>query len=347
MTDNKSVTLRDVAAVVGVSVPTVSKVLGGTGRVSPATRARIIEAAERLDFRPNALAQFFALGRSFSVGVLAQKASGTFSMPVITGIVHEFSEHDVATLVYDDENDPSLRAENVRKLKARKVDGILIVGDGTDTPMPSIAHTLSQPVVHAFGLTDNPLDVSFLPNDSMAGRLAGEHLIDQGRRRIAHVTADPGFRTVRERQQGLQSALSAAGLPLALGAPLYGTWHRSWGYEAGRTILERIDEVDAVFCGNDFIAQGLSRFLIGAGVRVPEDIALVGYDNWSYFGGGEDHYLTTVDPRHVEIGRASAKFLLESIGPGVEGGVHLQPCELIPGFSSGALPGDKLDFPFF
>lgn len=345
--DNKSVTLRDVAAVVGVSVPTVSKVLNGTGRVSPDTRARILEAAERLDFRPNALAQFFALGRSFSVGVLAQKASGTFSMPVITGIVHELSDHDVATLVYDDENDPSHRAENVRKLKARKVDGILIVGDGTDTPVPSISHSLSQPVVHAFCVTDNPRDAAFLPDDAQAGRRAGEHLLAQGRRRIAHVTAQPGFRTVREREAGLVSVLEAAGLPLALGAPLYGTWHRSWGYEAGRTIVERMDEIDAVFCGNDFIAQGLSRFLIGAGIRIPEDIALVGYDNWSYFGGGEDRYLTTVDPQHVEIGRTSARYLLESIGAGVTSGVRLQDPELIPGYSSGALRADELAFPFF
>lgn len=347
MADERSVTLRDVAAVVGVSVPTVSKVLNGSGRVSPETRARIIEAAERLDFRPNALAQFFALGRSFSVGVLAQKASGTFSMPVITGIVHELSTHDVATLVYDDENDPSLRAENVRKLKARKVDGVLIVGDGTDSPVPSISHMLSAPQVHVFGVTDNPKDATFLPNDAMAGRLAGEHLIAQGRTRIAHVTADPGFRTVRERHHGLMQALSDAGLPLALGAPLYGTWHRTWGYEAGLHIRDRIAEIDAVFCGNDFIAQGLGRALTAAGIRIPEDVALVGYDNWSFFGGGEDRYLTTVDPGHVELGRSAARHLLDSVGHTVEGGTTLQDCRLIPGFSSGALPAAELDFPFF
>ncbi len=346
MSDNKAVTLRDVAAVVGVSVPTVSRVLNGTGRVSAETRARIIEAAERLDFRPNALAQFFALGRSFSVGVLAQKASGTFSMPVITGIVHELSANDVATLVYDDENDPSLRAENIRKLKARKVDGILVVGDGTDTPVPSVSHSLSAPVVHAFAVTDNPRDVTFLPDDEQAGRLAGEHLIAQGRTRIAHVTADSAFRTVRERHRGLREALDAAGLDLALGAPLHGDWQRPWGYRAGAAIAERIDEVDAVFCGNDFIAQGLIRRLLAAGIRVPEDVAVVGYDNWSYFGGGEDHYLTTVDPRHVDVGRASAKFLLDSIGADRSGGVRLNDCELIPGFSSGATEVDELAFPF-
>ncbi|GAT74989.1 LacI-type transcriptional regulator [Microbacterium sp. HM58-2] len=347
MTNDRTVTLRDVAAVSGVSVPTVSKVLNGGGRVSPATRARILEAAERLDFRPNALAQFFALGRSFSVGVIAQKASGIFSMPVITGIVHELSDHDVATIIYDDENDASLRAENVRKLRARRVDGVLIVGDGTDTPVASISHSLSAPVVHAFAVPDNPRDISFLPDDRKAGRLAGAHLIEQGRTRIAHVTADSGFRTVRERHQGLLSALDDSGLKLSLGQPLFGTWSRSWGFEAASVLSDRLGEIDAVFCGNDFIAQGLIRRLTSLGVSVPDDIAVVGYDNWSHFSGDEDHYLTSVDPHHADLGRQAARELILSLEGPREGGVRLTACSLVPGFSSGARPAPEGgDFPF-
>ncbi|QNA91627.1 LacI family transcriptional regulator [Microbacterium sp. Se63.02b] len=112
----KGVTLKDVAAVAGVSTSIVSRVLNGGGRVSPSTREAILEAAQRLDFRPNALAQYFALGRSFTVGLLTENSTGIFSMPVIAGIASELSRHDVAAMTYDDGREGAARAENIRKL---------------------------------------------------------------------------------------------------------------------------------------------------------------------------------------------------------------------------------------
>lgn len=336
----KSVTLKDVARVSGVSVPTVSRVLNGGGHVSEETRRRIHEAAEQLDFRPNALAQSFALGRSFTVGVLAQKASGNFSTPVITGVIDELSKRDIAVLVYDDEDDPGARPQNLRTLQARKVDGIVVVGDGTDTPFPSISPLFQTPVVHAFGVSDSPRDTCLLPDDRKAGRLVAEHLLAQGRERIAHVTAMPHSRAVHDRLAGFSDRLDDEGKALAL-PPLFGDWTTGWGYRAGHDLADRAGEFDAIFCANDYIAIGVARALERRGIRVPDDVALVGYDNWSKYSGSPDRFLTSVDPHLEVLGRSAALALLATTR---EAGIVLQDCELVPGVSSGALPADEWEW---
>ena len=124
-------TLSDVAAVAGVSLSTASKALNGSTRISAATRARIEDAAQRLDFRPNALAQSFASGRSHTVGVLAHRAASTFSHPVLIGAVLRLGARERAALVYDgDRLNRNRLGESIRELGARRIDGVLIVGDG-------------------------------------------------------------------------------------------------------------------------------------------------------------------------------------------------------------------------
>ncbi|WP_354510380.1 LacI family DNA-binding transcriptional regulator [Oerskovia enterophila] len=332
--------MRDVAAVAGVSISTVSKALKGTGRMSEETRQRVFDAADRLDFHPNALAQNFALGKSFTVGILTHKAAGTFAMPVITGVMSTLSKHDIAVIVYDDENDPSSRPANIRKLQARRVDGIVVVGDGTDSLSASITRGFAVPVVHAFAVSDRAEDTSLLPDDREAGRLAAEHLLAQGRTRIAHVTAAAPSRAVRERLAGFRSVLDDAGVQLVTPV-LHGDWSRAWGVQAGNQL--DIGAIDAVFCGNDFIALGLSKTLIGRGVHVPQDVAVVGYDNWSKFGA-QDHFLTTVDPLLDVLGQRAAERLVAAADSGLEPGVELLPVELVPGVSSGAIDGSDESF---
>ncbi|KJL26838.1 Ribose operon repressor [Microbacterium oxydans] len=336
----KNVTLKDVARISGVSVPTVSRVLNGGGHVSEETRRRIHEAADQLDFRPNVLAQSFALGRSFTVGVLAQKASGNFSTPVITGIIDELSKRDIAVLVYDDEDDPRARPQNLRTLQARKVDGIIVVGDGTDTPFPSISSLFQVPVVHAFGVSDGAEDTCLLPDDRQAGRLAAEHLLQQGRERIAHVTAMPHSRAVQDRSSGFSDSLEDAGHELVI-PPLHGDWTTRWGFQAGVELAAKAEEFDAIFCANDYIAIGVARALERRGIRVPDDVALVGYDNWSKYSGSPDRFLTSVDPHLEVLGRSAATTLLATSR---EAGVVLQACELVPGVSSGALSPEGWDW---
>lgn len=329
----QAVTLSDVAAVAGVSVSTVSKVLNGRGRVAATTSTRIHEAAQRLDFRPNALAQSFALGRSQTIGVLANDAPGTFTMLVLVGASTALGQADMAALMYDARRDPAVLAEHVRKLQARRIDGLLVLGDGPGAPLRSVSNGFTVPTVYAYGLSDDVRDVSFLPNALMAGRLAGQHLIDLGRTQIAHITAENDL-AATDRTIGVTAVLADSGLTLALGAPLRGTWTRHWGARAAHALLEHGESVDGIVCGNDEIAFGVYTVLRRAGVAVPDDIAIVGMDNTeSRFQA--PRLLTTIDPNLEALGVSAASFLLQALAGGdYEPGVHRQDCSLIVGEST-------------
>ena len=339
----QAVTLTDVAAVSGVSVSTVSRVLNGQGRVAPTTRARIHAAAERLDFRPNALARSFALGRSQTIGLLTHNAPGAFTMPVLVGANTTLGRRDMASLMYDARRDPTALAEHVRKLRARRIDGVLVLGDGPGAPLRSVSDGFSVPVVYTFGMSDDPRDASFLPNSVMAGRLAGQHLIDIGRSRIAHITAGNDL-SATERALGLSTVLAESDLTLALGQPLRGNWTRRWGVQAARELLDSGETVDAVFCGDDQIALGVYTVLRNAGVRIPDDIAIVGMDNIEALIGTSTNLLTTIDPNLEALGGSAADFLLQALDGKYEPGVHHQDCSLIIGeTTTGSAPDPALD----
>lgn len=335
-------TLRDIAAISGVSVSTVSRVLNGTGRVSTETRKRVMDAARRLEFRPNALAQFFATGRSHTVAVLAQKATGTFSMPVILGIAGRLAKEDVAVVVYGaEEDDVGARPENIRKLHARQIDGLIVVGDGNDRVLPSISHLMDPPAVYAFGVSDHAEDPAFIPDDRMAGRLAVEHLLSIGRRRIACVAGPARSDAMGRRVEGAQEALRAAGLDWARPV-MHGGWTRKWGRTAAEEIVGRLGSLDAVVCGNDFIAMGLTEVLTARGARIPDDLAIVGHDLWEQYIGDEP-YFTSIDPMLGALGEAVASHLLGLIADtALPGGVHELPCRLVVGHSTGTPESDRV-----
>jgi LacI family transcriptional regulator len=332
------VTLKDVASVSGVSVPTASRVLNGRGRVSLETRDRVLLAAQRLDFQPNALAVFLASGRSHTVGVLAQDAPALFAAQVVTGVTAELGRRDMATLLYDSGHDRASLQQNVRKFEARRIDGLVVVGDGTGELLRSVSLGFSIPVVYVFGVSDDADDVSFVPDGRMGGRLAGEHLISLGRRNIAHITALNDM-AAGDRAAGLRDALDTAGLALAGGAPMRGDWSAESGMEAARRLLRSGVAVDAIFCGNDAIASGVYHALSEVGLKVPDDVALVGMDNADRDIAGRRNWLTTIDPQLGDLGRAAVEYLMTLIGGAEpEPGVHYRPCVLVDRASTSVVP---------
>ncbi|MEV5675341.1 MULTISPECIES: LacI family DNA-binding transcriptional regulator [unclassified Streptomyces] len=338
MSERSSVTLSDVAAVAGVSLSTASRALNGGGRISAATRARIAEVARRLDFRPNALAQSFALGRSRTIGILAYNARGAFTEPVLVGAVAHLGGREQACLLYDTGFDPDAMAGSVRRLLARRVDGLLVLGDGFQSQLRSVTGDFTVPVVYAHGLTDRAADSCYVPDGEMAGRLAGEHLLSLGRRRIAHITAEHHDAAAAGRERGLLTTLAEAGLPAA-GDTLRGDWSRASGAAACRRLIESGTPFDAVFCGNDQIALGVESVLLEAGRRVPDDVALVGVDNWeTVISGQGTRHLTTVDTGLAGLGAAAAAQVADGRD---DPGPHAHPCELVVGATTGGgRPGD-------
>ncbi|WP_084958056.1 LacI family DNA-binding transcriptional regulator [Thermoactinospora rubra] len=330
---SRRATINDVAALAGVSVATASKALNGRQDVRASTRARVLAAAEELAFRPSALARGLLSGRSRAVGLLTSDSVGRFGMPVLLGAEDAFGAGEMAVLLCDARGDAIREQHHLRALLSRQIDGLIVVGESTN-PRPSVSRDLPVPVVYAYAPSEDPGDVSFVPDDVGGARMAVEHLVALGRRRIAHVTGPAHYTATRDRAEGLRLALEEAGLAQA-GTTLSGEWSQRWGRHAAEMLLMAEPEVDAVFCGSDQIAAGFVETARERGRRVPDDIAVVGYDNWEVLSTETRPALTTVDMNLESLGRTAAQHLFAAIGGKATPGVHRMPCRLVIRDSTG------------
>jgi LacI family transcriptional regulator len=234
----------------------------------------------------------------------------------------------IAVLLCDGRDDVIREQHYVRTLLARRVDGILVTGRRTD-PRPPLSAGFPVPIVYAMSESANPEDASVLPDDEGGGRIAVGYLIATGRTRIGHITGPANFRAARLRAAGASSALAEAGLVMAGDGPLHGVWSEEWGRQAASIMLRQAPDADAIFCGSDQIARGVSEALRELGRRVPDDIALVGFDNWTVIAEASRPPLTTIDMNLTEVGRTAARLLLAAIDGRPAHGTHLVPCQLV------------------
>ncbi|HZX05591.1 LacI family DNA-binding transcriptional regulator [Kribbella sp.] len=330
----KRASMSDVARVAGVSLTTASRALNGVGRVSAETRARVIEAAERLQFQPDMLARSFVTGKSFIVGVLAESALGRFSMPLIMGATNYLGRENIATVTLDAQGTPRVLSEYLKRLRARRIDGLLVVGDDPNRASLVLSEDFAVPVVFASSSATPETDYVVAPDNRGAGAAAAAYLIGLGRRNIAHVTAAVHDPAVDARVEGFTDAMRSAGMPIAMGGPLYGSYLQRWGLNAGERILAGGQPVDAIFAANDEIAIGLFATFHRHGVRVPDDIAIVGYDNRLAGVTRPDHPLSTFDPDLITVGERAAERLLQAIDGTTTPGIHYVQPTFIEGRST-------------
>lgn len=319
-------TVADVARLAGVSRGTVSKALNGSGQLSQQTRRRVLAAAAELGFEPNPQARSLTSGRTFTVGLLTSDTIGRFSIPLLQGVEDALGAGSISVLLCDARGDREREAQYVRTLLSRRVDGIIVTARKTDV-RPAIG-SLPVPVVYAYSQSDQPGDRAVISDDLRAGYLAVSHLLAGGRRRVAYVSGPVRQLAVRRREEGARAALAEAGLDLPPSAVRYGEWSEEWGREVAAALVSD-DAFDGVFCGSDEIGRGVADALRDLGVRVPDDMALVGVDNWRPLATACRPPLTTIDLRLEEIGRVAAAELLERMAGGTESGVRMVPPRLI------------------
>ncbi len=330
-------TIRDVAQLAGVSIGTASKALNGTGQLRPETRARVMASAQQLSFRPNDLAHSLHRGQSFTVGVISNDSFGRFGMPIVEGLEECLSDSRISVFMCNATDDPQREARHVESLLGKRVDGIVVTGRRADRREPLRVAVAGLPVIYAFSQTDAPDALCLLPDDEGAAFLAADHLIRLGRRRIAHVTGPERFEAVRLRRAGYQEALAQAGVADDAAPVLTGEWSEAWGRDA----LQRLFDADraapdAIFCGNDQIARGVIDGLRERGVTVPDDVSVVGFDNWRIIAEATRPPLTTIDMNLKELGREAGRRLIELIAGKRHTGVHRLPCSLVVRASCGA-----------
>ncbi|MGW2143535.1 LacI family DNA-binding transcriptional regulator [Nonomuraea bangladeshensis] len=320
-------TITDVARLAGVSPSTASKALNGRDQVRATTRQRVAAAARELGYTPNPVAQQLrGTSTHRTVGFLAGDGIGRFTLPVLLGATHALGP--VSVTLCDSRGDQDLEREHLIRLGHQQVDGVIVLGSSTD-PRPPLTARIAAPVVYAMSPSSDPADLSVIPDEWAGARLAVEHLLDSGRRRVAVIGGPAGQRANKERLGATRETLRARGLRLAGSRPYLGEWSEAWGRAATAMLLRDDPGVDAVFCTNDQLARGAVETLRESGRRVPDDVAVVGYDNWSPYVTESRPPISSVDMELEALGRHCIRLLFGAEPrPDGPGPIRL-PCRLV------------------
>ena len=330
------VTIHDVAEAAQVSVGTVSKALNGSGQLRPETRELVRLTAERLRFRPNEIARRLTGQQHVTVGLISSDHHGRFSIPVLEGIQDALDAARISVFLCNAAGDPERERQHVQSLLAKRVDGFIVTGQRSTPRRPLDLDGETVPVLYAFARVEDPGAPCLLPDDRQGGHLAAAHLLGLGRRRIAHVTGPARTEAVQHRREGAQAALTEAGLALDPAHVLAGQWSEAWGHEAVARLLASRQPFDAIFCGSDQIARGVIDALRERGIRMPEDIAVMGFDNWEIIAEASRPPLSTIDMNLHELGKQAGARLLGMIVGEQQPGVLRLPCSLVVRESCGA-----------
>ena len=323
-------TIRDVAQRAGVSIGTASKALNDNGRLKTETRERVIAAAQDLGFRPNSLAQSLHRTRSMTVGVLSTDSFGRFAFPIIEALEERLAEHGIAIFMCNATDDPAREKQHLDQLLGKRIDGLLVTGRRMDKRPPVAVPGQTMPVIYVFSQADDPEALCLLPDDYGGALLGVQHLAGIGRKRIAHVTGPASFEAVALRHRGYRDALAGAGLHEIDGYYLNGKWSEAWGREAVASLFDGKAEVpDALFCGNDQIARGVTDALRERGVTVPDQVAVVGFDNWDVMTLAARPPLSSIDMNLRELGQLAGERLISMIAGERLKGVERLPCSLV------------------
>lgn len=308
-----AVSVKDVAAAASVSVGTVSNVLNRPDKVAPETVARVQAAIERLGFVRNDAARQLRAGRSRSIGLIVLDSANPFFAEVARGAEERAAEHGISVLLGSSDQDRDRENTYLDLFREQRVNGVLLTPQSLDPTRAAALRDAGIPVV----LLDAELDGGGIPSvavdDVEGGHLAVAHLLDRGRRRVAFV-GQPSIRQVADRLEGARRALAETpGAELEILEVDALTVLQ--GREAGERIAQRApeDRPDAVFCANDLLAVGvLQGAAILGSVRVPDEIALVGYDDIE-FAQSTVVPLSSVRQPARAIGAAAVDVLFERL----------------------------------
>lgn len=315
MNHNKRATIKQVAKLAGVSTQTVSRVINDRPDVAPETRERVQQVIEKLKYQPSALARSLIQQRSFTLGVVTAGLKFTGPSRTLNGITNKAEELGYALLLeellqFDTDNIKPL----LENLLARHVDGIVWavpeVGNNhrwvdeilNDVPVPVVFLTM-QPRPGVSTISVNNYD---------GGILATQHLLDQGCHQIGHISGPQDWWEARQRKQAWQDTLKKAGVIVAEAHCAEGNWSSSSGEVAFEQLLLSYPKIDAVFVGNDQMALAVLQIANRRGLRIPQNLAVVGFDNFAesaYFWPA----LTTINQNHHEVGCRAVQELVSQI----------------------------------
>jgi LacI family transcriptional regulator len=308
------VTLRDVAEAAGVSTATVSLIVNKkkSARIAEETRQRVKDAIRTLGYRPNAMAKTLVSGTSRFIGLVADGVATTpFAGQIIHGAQDEAWKHGYALLIANTEGNGELEQDAIQMMLEYKVRGILYsTWFHRQTDIPAPLREADFVLVNCF--SNEPGARAVVPDEVQGGRSATEILLRHGHRRIAFINATIPAPAKDGRLLGYREALEEAGVPFDPELVMEAYPDQEGGYRATGALLKR--DVTAVYCYNDRMAMGLYDGLREQGLSIPDDMAVVGFDNQEVIAAHLRPPLSTVSLPHYELGAAGVRMLLELDG---------------------------------
>jgi LacI family transcriptional regulator len=303
------ITIADVAARAGVSKTTVSRVLNAKGDLDEATAARVRQVIEELGYVPSARAVGLARGRTRIVGMLVPSLTWPWMGEVLQGVVDVVETEGYGLLLFTCNRGEESMRQFASQVSAKSFDGLLVVEPEGTLDYIAGLHARGLPVIMIDDRAKLPLFPSVGTTNRSGGRAAGTHLVELGRRRPLVITGPPHFGCTQERLDGFAEAYAEAGLPLDPALVVEGDFTLDCGRRAVKQTIEAGAAFDSVFAHNDLSAAGAIQATREAGRRVPEDIAVVGFDDLP-LAATTDPPLTSVRQPLREMGEAAARMLL-------------------------------------
>ncbi|MGW0759624.1 LacI family DNA-binding transcriptional regulator [Streptomyces sp. NPDC002814] len=307
----QSVGIKDVARAAGVSVGTVSNVINRPDSVATETRARVLSAIDRLGYVRSESARQLRAGRSRIMGLLVLDMGNPFFVDVARGAERAARQAGLGVMVCNSAQSAGEEADYLSLFAEQRVRGVLLTPTDASGRNIDAFRRHGIPFVLVDRVAEGTTECSVSVDDVAGGALAVRHLVDAGHRSIAYVSGPPGLNQVRDRRTGALNALTEAGLgPGALRELPTERLDVAAGRDAGARLLGLADRPTAVFCANDLLALGVLQAMFAAGVGVPDDLAIVGYDDIE-FAAAAAVPLTSVRQPAVTMGALAAELLLE------------------------------------
>jgi LacI family transcriptional regulator len=319
--------MKDVARLAGVSTSTVSHVINNDRFVSDAVREKVEAAIKTLNYAPSALARSLKINQTRTIGMLITASTNPFYSELVRGVERSCFERGYSLVLCNTEGDEQRMNRNLETLMQKRVDGLLLLCTETHQPSLEIMHRYpSIPTVMMDWAPFNGDSDLIQDNSLLGGDMATQYLIDKGFTRIACITGPLDKTPARLRLEGYREAMTRAGLTIREGDEIESDFEFGGGFDAMQSLLAMNERPQAVFIGNDAMAVGAYQSLYQAGLKIPQDMSIVGYDDIE-LARYMTPPLTTIHQPKDELGELAIDVLIHRIA---EPGLQQQRLQLTP-----------------
>lgn len=308
------ITIKEIAKLAGVSTATVSKVVNHKDdNISDATRERVLEIIEANNYVPNRIASSMITKKTNTIGLIIPDITNPFFPEVARGVEDYANKAGYHVVLCNSDNDPKKEITYIAMLQEKMVDGIIFTSSSLRNKVTKEFTRMQIPVITVDREIEGLKTKGKITVDNISGAYSGvKHMIERGYKRILHLGGPITSKPSLDRLEGYKKALSDFGIPFDPELCYEGNYTSEWGYKGVKNALDKGIAFDGIFCGNDMIAIGVIKALNEKGIKVPDDIGVLGFDN-IYMATVVTPNLTTVSQPNYQMGYTAAEMLIHII----------------------------------